>query len=193
MGELQVFSLVADPPWHTLICAPTCFSCRAAKLSLLSWRGLVGFGWVPYATLVTRSSAHFWSLKAVITWASHQAKYTLLAWVRFLPFVWNGGIKVTISWIQQFYSRSYCCGSCSGSATQAGLLHCIFCSFPTFSPFIVFKLHDALSSSLSPVLNPLGISLVRNYNEHKHSKDQKMTSVTTFCNRNWEPVRRFTG
>lgn len=33
MGELQVFSLVADPTWHNLIWVPTCFSCRAAELS----------------------------------------------------------------------------------------------------------------------------------------------------------------
>lgn len=43
MGELQVFSLVADPPWHSFIWAPTCFSCRAAKLSLFALERLVGF------------------------------------------------------------------------------------------------------------------------------------------------------
>lgn len=71
MGELQVFSLVADPTWHSLIWVPTCFSCRAAKLSLFALERLVGFGWVPYAILVTRSIACFWFLEAVITWASH--------------------------------------------------------------------------------------------------------------------------
>lgn len=49
MGELQVFSLVTDPTWHSLIWAPTCFSGRAAKLSLFALERLVGFGWVPYA------------------------------------------------------------------------------------------------------------------------------------------------
>lgn len=43
MGELQVFSLVADPSWHSLICAPTCFSCRAAKLSLFALERAGGF------------------------------------------------------------------------------------------------------------------------------------------------------
>lgn len=71
MGELQVFSLVADPTWHSLIWAPTCFSCRAAKLSLFAPERLVDFGWVPYAILVTRSIACFWFLEAVTTWASH--------------------------------------------------------------------------------------------------------------------------
>lgn len=71
MGELQVFSLVADPTWHSLIWAPTCFNCRAAKLSLFALERLVGFGWVPYAILVTRSIACFRFLEAIITWASH--------------------------------------------------------------------------------------------------------------------------
>lgn len=67
MGELQVFSLVADPTWHSLIWAPTCFNCRAAKLSLFALERLVGFGWVPYAILVTRSIACFCFLEAIIT------------------------------------------------------------------------------------------------------------------------------
>lgn len=65
MGELQVFSIAADPTWHSLIWAPTCFSCRAAKLSLLALERLVSFGWVPYAIVVTRSTACFWFLEAV--------------------------------------------------------------------------------------------------------------------------------
>lgn len=163
MGELQVFSLVAGPPWHTLICAPTCFSCRAAKLSLLPWRGLVGFGWAPYAMLVARSSTCFWSLKAVITWASRQAKYTFSL------------SQVSLFCLKLRHQSDYSMNSTT--PPKKFLLWCLlwvchsslfasldfFHPFSTYSPFVVFKLHAALSSFISSVLNPLSIFWVHNY------------------------------
>lgn len=101
MGELQVFSLVADPTWHCLVWAPTCFSCRVAKLSLFALERMVGFGWKPYAIHVTRSIACFWFGEAVTIW-------NILYFSPGSILDFNRDFKVTACSIQLLYLRTYC-------------------------------------------------------------------------------------